>query len=455
MTVYANVLDMIGETPLIEVTHLDTGLCRLFVKLETANPGGSIKDRIAVTMIEEAQRRGDLKPGDTIVESTAGNTGIALALVAAQKGYHLKLYIPDKMSQEKIFNLRAMGADVILTRSDVDESHPEHYLNLAAQAARETNAYFINQFSNPDNVKAHRQSTGPEIYAQMDHRVDAVVAGAGSGGTLTGIGQYLQRVSPDTELVLADPEGSVLADYVENRRSEQHGNWLVEGIGQGSVPSILDLDLVTCAYRISDRESFETARCVLRKEGLLLGSSSGTAIAAALRYCREQSEARHVVVLGADGGDKYLSKMYNNFWMLEHGFLEREPQGDLRDVIGRPHAERAAIYVGPDDTLLTAHNRLRNNGFSQLPVMDDGRFVGAIAETDILTHVTGNPGAFHAAVKTAMDPGFPRLGVAAPVSALLTRLQTQSAVAVLDEKEAFIGLITRTDALNFVRRQIQ
>jgi cystathionine beta-synthase len=194
---------------------------------------------------------------------------------------------------------------------------------------------------------------------------------------------------------------------------------------------------------------------VLRQEGLLLGSSSGTLIAAALRYCREQTEPKRVVTLGADTGNKYLSKFYNNFWMLEHGFMEREIHGDLSDMIGRPHAERAAVYVGPEDTLLTAHNRLRNNGFSQLPVIDDGRFIGAVTETDILVRVAGAPDAFHAPVKVAMNTGFPRLGVTTPVSALLSLLETESAVAVLDEKDEFIGLVTRTDALNFVRKQIQ
>ncbi|HET8552626.1 MAG TPA: cystathionine beta-synthase [Gammaproteobacteria bacterium] len=455
MTVYSNVLEMIGNTPLIELKHLDTGPCRLFLKLEYLNPGGSIKDRIGMSMIEEAERRGDLKPGDTIIEATAGNTGLGLALVAAQKGYKLKLFIPDKMSQEKIFNVRAMGAEVVLTRSDVGKGHPEYYQDMAARVAKETGAYFINQFANPDNVKAHEDHTGPEIWEQMEHDLDAVVVGVGSSGTITGIGKYMQRAAPNVEIVLADPEGSVLADYIATGKLGEKGTWLVEGIGEDFIPSICDIDLAKRAYSIPDQESFDTARMVLRKEGLLLGSSSGTLIAAALRYCREQTEPKRVVTLGADTGNKYLSKMYNDFWMLEHGFMKREPRGDLSDIIGRPHAERAAVYVSPDDTLLTAHNRLRNNGFSQLPVIDDGHFVGAVAETDILVRVADEPEAFHAAVKTAMNPGFPRLNVATPINTLLSLLETEAAVAVLDEHEEFIGLITRTDALNFLRKQIQ
>lgn len=455
MTVYSNVLEMIGDTPLIELTHLDTGPCRLFLKLEYMNPGGSVKDRIGLAMIEEAERRGDLKPGDTIIEATAGNTGLGLALVAAQKGYRLKLFIPDKMSQEKIFSVRAMGAEVVLTRSDVGKGHPEYYQDYAARVAKETGAYFINQFANPDNVKAHEEHTGPEIWEQMEHDLDAVVVGVGSSGTITGIGKYLKRTAPHVEMVLADPEGSVLADYIRTGILGEKGNWLVEGIGEDFIPSICDISLARRAYSISDKESFDTARLVLRKEGLLLGSSSGTLIAAALRYCREQTEPKRVVTLGADTGNKYLSKFYNDFWMLEHGFLKRETRGDLADIIGRPHAERAAVYVGPDDTLLTAHNRLRNNGFSQLPVIDEGRFVGAVTETDILIRVAADPEGFRAAVRTAMNANFPRLTVTTPVDALFSLLETESAVAVLDEREEFIGLITRTDALNFVRRQIQ
>ncbi|HET6655175.1 MAG TPA: pyridoxal-phosphate dependent enzyme, partial [Gammaproteobacteria bacterium] len=401
------------------------------------------------------ERRGDLKPGDTIIEGTAGNTGMGLALVAAQKGYRLKLFIPDKMSQEKIFTLRAMGAEVVLTRSDVGKGHPEYYQDLAARVAKETGAYFINQFANPDNVKAHEEHTGPEIWEQMEHDVDAVVVGVGSSGTITGIGKYMQRVAPNTEIVLADPEGSVLHDYIKTGKLGEKGTWLVEGIGEDFIPSICDISLAKRAYSIPDKESFDTARRVLREEGLLLGSSSGTLIAAALRYCREQTEPKRVVTLGADTGNKYLSKMYNDFWMLEHGFMKREPRGDLSDIIGRPHAERASVYVGPDDTLLTAHNRLRNNGFSQLPVIEDGQFIGAVTETDILIRVADEPEAFHAAVRIAINPGFPRLGVDTPISALLSLLETESAVAVVDDKGEFIGLITRTDALNFVRRQIQ
>ncbi len=291
MQVYSNVLDMVGRTPMLEVHNIDTGPCRLFLKLELANPGGSVKDRIGISMIEEAEQRGDIKPGDTIVEATAGNTGIGLALVAAQKGYHLILVLPDKMSQEKIFNLRAMGAEVVLTRSDVAKGHPEYYQDLGKRIAEEQGAYFINQFGNPDNALAHETTTAPEILEQMDGDVDAIVMGVGSSGTVAGFCKYLNEHAPEVDIILADPQGSILAEYINTGNlSTKSSSWLVEGIGEDFIPDIADFSRVTKAYSISDAESFAAARDLLRKEGLLAGSSSGTLLATALRYCREQTE---------------------------------------------------------------------------------------------------------------------------------------------------------------------
>ena len=378
MKVYSNILDMVGGTPMLEVTHLDTGPCRLFLKLELMNPAGSIKDRIGISMIEQAEKRGDIKPGDTLVEATAGNTGLGLALVAAQKGYRMILVLPDKMSQEKIFNLRAMGAQVVLTRSDVAKGHPEYYQDLGARLAEEKGAYFINQFANPDNPLAHEQTTAPEIFEQMDGNLDAIVLGVGSSGTVSGIGKYLAEHAPDVEIILADPVGSVLTDYINKGVLGEGGSWLVEGIGEDFIPSIADFSQVSKAYAISDAESFATARDLLKQEGVLAGSSTGTLLAAALKYCQEQSEPKRVVTFACDTGNKYLSKLYNEFWMEDQGFIQREQFGDLRDLIGRLHGERATITVGPTDVLTTAHNRLRNAGFSQLPVMDNDRLVGVI-----------------------------------------------------------------------------
>src|SRR6201996_4520456 len=238
--IYGNVLDMIGHTPLVAVRHLDTGPCELFLKLENQNPGGSIKDRVGLYLIESAERAGKIQPGGTLIEATAGNTGLGLALVAAQKGYRLQLVIPDKMSQEKIFHLRAMGADVVLTRSDVSKGHPEYYRDVAERLARETpNSVFINQFGNPANPQAHEETTAPEIWEQMNHDVDAAVCGVGTGGTLTGLSRFFARTAPGVEMVLADPAGSILADYAKTGKVEAaRSGWLVEGIGGDSIPPV-------------------------------------------------------------------------------------------------------------------------------------------------------------------------------------------------------------------------
>jgi cystathionine beta-synthase len=453
MQVYGNVLDMIGRTPMLEAKKLDAGPCRLFLKLDLQNPAGSIKDRIGLSMIEEAERRGDLKPGGTIIEATAGNTGLGLALVAAQKGYRVVLVLPDKMSQEKIFNLRAMGAEVVLTRSDVEKGHPEYYQDLGARLAREKGYYYINQFGNPDNPKAHATTTGPEILEQMEGQVDAVVVGIGSSGTITGLTQCFREKLPSVEIVLADPEGSVLADLVNKGRYDKAGSWLVEGIGEDFVPDICDLSMCRKAYSIPDAESFAVARAILLKEGLLVGSSTGTLVAAALRYCREQKKAKRVVTFACDTGNKYLSKLFNDFWMEDQGFTQREQHGDLRDLVGRPHGERATITVGPDDVLTTAHNRLRNAGFSQLPVMKAERLVGFIDEDDILRHAFGKPERFNDPVRAAMHTNFLVVEPTLTMNNLVAMLDVQPYAAVMDKGE-FHGLITRADVLNYLRRQM-
>jgi cystathionine beta-synthase len=453
MRVYQNAIEMIGRTPMLQLHRFDTGPCDLFLKLEYANPGGSIKDRIGLSMIEQAEKRGELKPGGTIVEATAGNTGLGLALVAAQKGYRLILVLPDKMSQEKIFNLRAMGAEVVLTRSDVAKGHPEYYQDLGAAIAKRTGAYFINQFGNPDNPKAHEETTGPEIWEQMSQRLDAVVLGVGSSGTIGGLAAFFKKTAPHVELVLADPQGSILAEYIATGKMTQKGSWLVEGIGEDFIPTICDFSLTKRAYSIPDAESFSVARELLQKEAILAGSSTGTLLAGALRFCREQKTPKRVVTFACDTGARYLSKLYNDFWMEDQGFVERERFGDLRDLIGRPHGERATITVGPNDVVTTAHNRLRNAGFSQLPVMDGEQLIGIITEDDILRFSFGRPERFKEAVRNAMTATFLRVDKTLSINNLVAMLEVCSSAAVMDG-DKFLGLITRSDVLNYLRRQV-
>ncbi len=454
MTIHTSVLELIGRTPMVQAQRLDAGRCDLFLKLESANPGGSIKDRIGLSMIEAAERAGRIHPGDTLVEGTAGNTGIGLALVAQQKGYKLILVVPDKMSREKIFNLKAMGAEVVLTRSDVAKGHPDYYQDLAERLARETpGAYFINQFGNPDNPLAHEQTTGPEILEQMDGRVDAVVFGCGSSGTMTGLSRYFAHASPETQFILADPVGSILTQYInEGTLSTKSASWMVEGIGEDFLPSISDFSRVRKAYAIPDKESFLTARELLAKEGILGGSSTGTLVAAALRYCREQTEHKRVVTLVCDTGNKYLSKMYNDYWMLDNGFVERPLHGDLRDLILRPYAQRDTVVVAPGDLLIVAYNRMKLYDVSQLPVMDGDRIVGILDESDVLMHVLEDEGRFRDPVSTAMVTKLQMLDVRESIQSLVPVFDAGH-VAIVVDGERFLGLITRIDLLNFLRRR--
>jgi cystathionine beta-synthase len=448
------ILGLIGNTPLVEITRFDTGLCRLFVKLENQNPTGSIKDRMALAMVEAAERDGHLRPGGTIVEATAGNTGLGLALVAAVKGYQLILVIPDKMSQEKILHIRALGAKAVITRSDVTKGHPEYYQDLAEKIAAETpGAFFVNQFKNPANPLAHETSTGPEIWEQMDHEVDAVVVGVGSSGTLTGLSRFFAKVQPDCEIVLADPAGSVLTGYIREKHIGTAGSWLVEGIGEDFVPEIADLSRVKKAYSIPDKESFAAGREFLRKEGIFGGSSSGTLFAAALHYCREQSSPKRVVTFACDSGNKYLSKMYNDIWMAEQGFIIRKQYGDLRDIISRRYQDGSVVTVGPSDTLLTAFNRMRIADVSQVPVLENGELVGLLDESDLLVRVQDGGGSFREPVRAAMTDRLETLQPSESLDAVRKILDSGKVTIVMDGAE-FVGLITRIDLLNYLRRKV-
>ena len=450
-----NVLEMIGNTPLIAVRHLDTGPCELFLKLEIQNPGGSIKDRIGLYLIEAAEREGKIKPGGMLIEATAGNTGLGLALVAGQKGYRLLLVIPDKMSQEKIFHLKAMGAEVQLTRSDVSKGHPEYYRDVAERLAGEIpNSFYVNQFANPANPRAHQETTAPEIWKQTQQRLDAVVCGVGTGGTLTGLSHFFAKTAPGVEIVLSDPAGSILAQYAKTGKvAAAKGGWLVEGIGGDSIPPVADFSRVGPTYTIPDAEAFRTCRELLRKEGIIAGTSTGTLLAGALRYCREQKTPKRVVTFVCDSGNKYLSKVYNDYWMLDQGFLERERFGDLRDLIARRHWERASVTVNSTEPVLAALRRMKLYDVSQLPVMRDGKIVGIVDEEDILLEVFENPEHFNEPVTKAMASGLVTVSVDAPVAQLM-EIFKRGMVAIVVKDNEFLGLVTRIDLLNWLRRRL-
>ncbi|MDZ4364727.1 cystathionine beta-synthase [Brevundimonas sp.] len=447
-----SLLDLIGLTPMVEVTKIDTGPCRLFLKLEAQNPGGSIKDRIALSMIEAAEAEGWLKPGGTIVEATAGNTGLALTLVGQAKGYKVLLVIPDKMSKEKIQHLRAMGADVRLTRSDVPHGHPDYYTDMAERLAQQIpGGWFVNQFANHANSAAHVKTTGPEIWEQMGHDVDAFVAGIGSGGTITGVAQYLKSAGARTQIVLADPVGSVLAGIVNDGVPGPEGSYTVEGIGQNFVPDTADITLIDKAYSIPDAEAIATVRDLLLKEGILAGSSSGTLIAAALRWCREQTEPKRCVTFVCDTGAKYLSKVYNDAWLADQGLGDDPIVGNLSDLITRKYANGDVVVAGPEDSLDSAFKRMRSNDVSQLPVIQDGRLVGILDESDIVhimnTDEITRKERFAKPVSSAMTRDLDTVQVTEPLDALIPLFDRDRVALVLDG-ETFVGLIARVDLIN-------
>jgi len=451
-TEHPAVLDLIGNTPLVQVTRLDTGPCTLFLKLESQNPGGSIKDRIGRSMIEAAERDGRLRPGGTVIEATAGNTGLGLALVARAKGYRVVLVVPDKMSNEKVLHLKALGAEVHTTRSDVGKGHPAYYQDYAARLALEIpGAFFADQFNNPANPLAHETSTAPEIWQQCGHDLDAIVIGVGSAGTVTGLTRFFRRVQPQLEFVLADPVGSILRDQVLTGTHGSAGSWAVEGIGEDFVPPIADLSAVRHAYSIPDAESFAAARELLKAEGLLGGSSTGTLLAAALRFCREQTSPKRVVSFVCDTGTRYLSKVYNDAWMIDEGLLAQRSYGDLRDLIARRVEDGSVVSVGPQDTLLTAFQRMRLADVQQLPVLDEGGLVGVVDESDLLLHVQEDAARYGDPVRSAMSSSLQTLAPDAGLPAL-RRVLDSGLVAIVADASGFHGLITRFDLLNHLRR---
>jgi len=464
--VFHNILEMIGRTPMLELKRLDAGSCRLFGKLELANPAGSIKDRIGLSMIEAAERAGKIDPKadppPTIVEATAGNTGLALALVAGQRGYRLIVVVPDKMSQEKVQHLRAMGADVVLTRSDVTKGHPDYYQEVAARMARQTpNAIFINQFGNPANPQAHYEGTGPEIWEQMEAsaggKVDAFVCGVGSGGTLAGAARFFKERNPDCKIILADPAGSILAPLVNEGKHVEPGSWLVEGMGEDFVPDICDLELVDEGIAVEDGEAFFAARELLHKEGILAGSSTGCLVHAAMQWCRRQERPMNVVTLICDSGAKYLSKMFNDYWMIDQGFIKRERFDDLRDLIARWHANREDFVVKSTDPIEQAFKAMRLYDVSQVAVVDPSdpdQVVGIIDEGDLLLGVMSDRDVFSKPVSEVMTSRLETVTPEARIEDLLPIFRADRVAIVVDREGKYHGLITKVDLISYLRQRL-
>lgn len=405
-------------------------------------------------MIERAEKDGLLKEGVRIIEATAGNTGIALALIASLKGYDITVVVPDKMSEGKIAHLRAMGADVIMARSDVAKGDPEYYQDVAERLATENGWFFVNQFSNEANVEAHYNSTGPEIWQQLEGNVDAVIIGVGSGGTITGVGRYLKEQNPNIEIILADPEGSVLEPLVNEGKTITAGSWLVEGIGEDFIPPITDLGVISKAYYVSDKEAFTVARELLKKEGILAGSSSGTLLATALKWCNEQTEPKRVVTFACDHGSKYLNKMFNDYWMLDQGFIDRENHGDLRDLIARRHSTKEDFTLIESLPVIQAIKNMRLYDISQMAVLDsNGKVVGILDESDILLAVVKDTNNFTKPVREFMTTELSTISADSPIDDLMP-LFAEDKVAIVFDGNTYLGLITKIDLITHLRKQL-
>ena len=452
--IYNDILELIGKTPIVEVKSFDIGLCRLFLKLENLNPSGAIKDRIGLSMIEAAESQGKIKKGCTLIEATAGNTGLGLALVAARKGYRLLLVIPDKMSQEKVACLRAMGAEIVMTRSDVEKGHPEYYQDYALRLSKEIpNSFFVDQFNNPANPLAHETTTGPEIWEQMGRHVDAISVGVGSAGTIRGLSNFFKKIHPGIEFILADPDGSVLVDYVKTGKFGAAGSWRVEGIGEDFIPSQADFSLVKKAYSISDKEAFGILRDLLRKEGILAGSSTGVLIGAAIRYAKEQTSPKNIVTFVCDSGNKYLSKIFNDYWLLDQGLLDRQEVGDLRDLITRTYSTNSVVTVRPQDSLATAYSRMKLYDISQIPVIDDGKVAGIIDESDVLLALEDlDTKKFEEQVSKYMTANLEVLTPQNDLKDLIAILKKGYTAIIMDQKQ-FYGVVTKIDLLNYLKRK--
>lgn len=447
MDVANDLIDLIGNTPMMRLDRTGRDLdCHLLAKLELFNPGFSSKDRPALAMIDAAEREGILKPGGTIVEPTSGNTGVGLAIVAARRGYHCVFVCPDKVASDKIAQLRAYGAEVVVCPTSVSPEHPESYYSVSDRLARERpNAWKPDQYHNPNNPQAQYDTTGPEIWEQTRGRVSHFVCGVGTGGTITGIGRYLKEQNPNIRIVGADPEGSVYS-------GGSGRPYLVEGIGEDFWPTTYDPSVPDEILAISDAESFATARRVTRQEGLLIGGSGGTAIAAALRIGRDLPQDAVVVVHIPDSGRGYLTKLYNDRWMADHGFL-RSSGPLIEDLLkGRDANLPLLVHTHPDETVRTAIDIMREFGVSQLPVVKAeppvvlGEVVGAVTEIDLLDHVMGDPSVLDQPVETVLGPPLPTLGLGEPTDVAMATLEKTPAALVLDAGHP-VAVITRADIL--------
>jgi len=449
----SNILGAIGKTPLVKLNRVAADVAAdIYVKCEYLNPGGSMKDRMVLHMIENAERRGELKPGGTIVEATSGNTGSALAMVAAVRGYKCIFVMPDKMSQEKIASLRAWGAKVIVCPTAVEPDDPRSYYSVAKRIAQETpNCFYANQYHNPDNPGGHYASTGPELFEQTGGEIDVLCVGLGTGGTATGTGRYLKEKKPSIQIVGVDPVGSLYYDYVKTGRITKPFTYKVEGIGEDFLPSTIDLQILDEIIRVDDRECFLMTRDLVRLEGLYVGGSSGAAVAGALKYARQTQRKENIVVILPDSASKYLSKIFNDDWMRENGFLDDSGLGVVADLLKNKSNE--LITASPHDRVRDVITRLKAHGISQLPVIaPDGKLMGVVAEVDLLRYLVSGEHSLDSPVGTLIESDYATVSPRTSIESL-QNLLSEARMAIVTEGDQVVGIITKIDLIDYLAQR--
>ncbi len=449
----SDITKAVGHTPIVKLNRVTEGVeADVYVKCEYLNPGGSHKDRVALNMIRDAEAAG-LKPGGTIVEATSGNTGAALAMVAAIKGYKCVFVMPDKMSQEKVSTLRAYGARVVICPTAVEPEDPRSYYQVAKRIAEETpNCFYANQYHNPSNPNAHFLSTGPEIWEQCGSEIDVFVAGMGTGGTLSGIGKFLRQRKPDIKIIGVDPVGSLYYDYIKTQRVTKPFSYKVEGIGEDFFPSTMNLKILDDVIRVDDKECFLMTRDLVRLEGLFVGGSGGAAVAGAMKYARASGKKENILVLMPDGASKYISKIFNDDWMRDNGFLEEEKGlGTVRDLLA--HKPTGAVVTTSSDSKVgEVIELLKRHGISQVPVLENGRLWGMVHEVDLLRHLVSGSGTLNSPVADLVESDYATVTPATKVE-LLKGVLNDAKIAIVTEREQVIGVISKIDLIDFLAQK--
>jgi cystathionine beta-synthase len=446
-----DITQAVGNTPIVKLNKVSEGIAAdIYVKCEYLNPMGSHKDRVARNMIAEAEARG-LKPGGTIVEATSGNTGAALAMMAAIKGYKCVFIMPDKMSQEKVATLRALGARVVLCPTAVEPEDPRSYYSVSKRIANETpNSFYANQYHNPDNPAAHYKSTGPEIWEQCGPELDVLVCGLGTGGTISGTGKFLKERKPGVRLLGVDPVGSLYYDFIKDKRITKPFSYKVEGIGEDFFPSTINLDIIDEVVRVDDKECFLMTRDLVRLEGLFVGGSSGAAVAGAIKYAKASGKKENILVMLADGASKYISKIFNDDWMRENGFLDdgSPSMGTVRDLLAAKGGPQRVETAKSSDSIHDVVNLLKKFGISQLPVVDDGRLRGLVHESDLLRAVIGGR-TKDSNISDMVESDYATVTPATKVE-LIKNVLNDAKVALVMDRDQIVGVVSKIDLIDYL-----